>query len=98
MMAAILPTSVLFHIHHVVAALNRSRERKEYPKKLSRLVVLSATISSGTKAIKSKKQKGDTGHAPYNNIPTNKLKNNSKSFFMLQMYSNAALIEMKKYN
>ena len=83
--AAILPTSVLFHIHQVVAALKMSSERKEYPKKLRRLVVLSATISSGTKAMNMRKQNCDTGHAPYNNAPVKMLKKNSKSFFMLQM-------------
>lgn len=84
-MAAILPTSVLFHIHQVVAALKTSRETKEYPKKLRRLFVLSATISSGTNAKNIKKQNGDTGQEPYNNTPASKLKKNNNPFFMLQM-------------
>ena len=63
-MAAMLPMSVLFHIHQVVAALKMSSETKEYPKKLRHFFVLSATINKGTKATKMRKQNGDIGQAP----------------------------------
>ena len=80
-MAASAPTSVEFQIHQVVHAFQTSVVIKQKKKKLNRFFVRSAVWSSGIHAIKTKKVKGETGHAAYNKIPERKAKPGNCIFF-----------------
>jgi hypothetical protein len=50
-------------------------------KKLNLFLVRSAIWSSGIQAIKTRKVKGETGHATYNKIPERKAKPGNCIFF-----------------
>ena len=69
MMAAIVPTSVEFHIHQVVPVFHTNKPQKDRPKKPAAVLVFSAAINSGTNATKIKGINGDTGHAAKSNNP-----------------------------
>lgn len=82
-MAAILPTSVEFHNHQVVAAFHIKIVKNAYKKKSFLLVVTSAINSKGSHAIKMKKVKGETGQDIHSNKPDNILRPSSSNFFKL---------------
>ena len=72
MMAAILPTSVLFHIHQVVAAFHINKVIKAWKKKWFLFCNASATINNGINAKKISTVSKDgniAGHAAANNKP-----------------------------
>jgi hypothetical protein len=62
-MAAILPISVLFQIHQVVDPFQVRRAKNTSQKKCDFLLLFSAKYNRGQNAIKTRKNRGDTGHA-----------------------------------
>jgi len=79
-MAATVPISVEFHIHHVVPVFHNKQARNTWPKKIGRFVC-SATFSKGIHATKINKVSGNTGHAAINSMPDKRLKNTSCDLF-----------------
>jgi hypothetical protein len=80
-MAAILPTSVEFHIHQVLPIFQIKIAAKQYQKKCIFLVLFSAIKNSGQIAIKIKKLSGETGQAANSIIPDKKLNPTKYLFF-----------------
>lgn len=80
-MAAILPTSVEFHIHQVLPIFQIKIAEKQYQKKCIFLVLFSAINNNGLNPKKIKKLSAETGQAANNIIPDNKLSPTEYLFF-----------------
>ena len=63
--AAILPTSVLFQIHQVVVAFQINRAIKQCKKNVFLFVTVSATNNNGTNPKNSKQVKEEVGQAAH---------------------------------
>ena len=86
MIAAIAPTSVEFHIHHVVHAFQTKVVNMVKKIKCNLFSILSATNNNGIHAIKIKNVKGETGHDVYNKIPERIARPISCNFFNQQNF------------
>ena len=80
-MAATLPISVEFQIHHVVLAFQMSMAIKLYQKNFVFFSMIAAINKSGTNPKKMRNVKGDTGHAANSSIPEKTLKLSGMIFF-----------------
>jgi hypothetical protein len=67
--AAMVPTSVEFHIHQVVPVFQIRVVRNVQPKKRAAVIALSATINNGIQAININGIRKEAGHAMYSNNP-----------------------------
>jgi hypothetical protein len=92
--AAIEPTSVEFHIHHVASVFQVIRARDKRRKNNLFRPTLSARYSSGINAMKIKNVSGDTGHEAHNKIPDKRLKLKVIDFFKAMIVFRAARSEI----
>lgn len=94
-MAAMVPTSVEFHIHQVVPVFQISVVRNVQPKKRAAVIFLSATINNGIQAMNINGINEEAGHAKYNNNP-DKMTRYKEGVFTKDIYCPKFGIKNKK--